>query len=282
MKGHLALFVISVSLLSCAQVKQVAKPLVDQVAAIKAHDKMVRREAVVKHESAEDRYIRQQLKIIDAHEKLLVAAGRITDAAHWQTEMYLATYGWHSACGESKGTEPVFCDSGSFGAYSFSQEAYEQAKRIYVIHGTVDAGTDILVDANYGVLQPEADGSIIMASTDGYHSPLGKGAFDPAIVGDSVGFLTYCQLYGNHDKYCDGPGLTGATVVKFIDKGHVRISKVAKHDAIMYGLVITPPDYVDMCACTVPTSAPDPNVKPCVQGGTLNPAESCSVGIAAP
>ena len=193
----------------------------------------------------ETRYINQQLKIIEAHEKLLVAAGRITDAAHWQPELYLAEYGWHSSCGDSRGTAPIFCGGGAFGAYTFSEAAYQQAKRIYVIHGTVDAGTDILVDQSYGVMIPDRNGVVWSGS------PIGKGAFDSAIVGDSVGSLTYCQGYGNHIKYCDQADLRGATVIKFIDKGHVQISKKATHDAVMYGLVIRPPDYIDMCDCTV-------------------------------
>ncbi len=192
-----------------------------------------------------DRYINHQLKIIEAHGKQLVALGRITDPEHFDATRFLASYGWHSSCGDSAGTSPILCNGGSFGAYSFSQAAFEQAKHIYVIHGTVDAGTDILSDVSYGVMIPDRNGAVWSGS------PIGKGAFDSAIVGDSVGSLTYCQGYGNHIKYCDQADLRGATVIKFIDKGHVQISKKATHDAVMYGLVIRPPDYIDMCDCTV-------------------------------
>jgi hypothetical protein len=216
---------------------------------------------VARHESGEA-YINRQLKIIEAHKALLVKAGRITDPSHFSAEVYLASYGWHGDA------------NGSFGAYTFYAPAFEQAKRIFVIHGEVDEGSNILVDANYGHYVEDERGVTELSSDN-----VGKGAFDPSIVGDTVPGLTYCESYGNHNKYCDEPGLIGAKVIKFIDRGHVMLDKTADHDAVMYGLTITPPDYVDMCGCTVPMSAPDPNAKPCVQGGTLNPGESCTMAV---
>jgi hypothetical protein len=228
-----------------------------------------------------DQYIDRQLKIIETHKKHLVDVGRVTDSEHFNAELYLATYGWHSPCGETQ-----FCGGGSFGAYTFSQEAFEQAKRLYVIHGEMLAGSDILTDATWGECIPEKGGGCIIGSSDGYTSPRAKGAFDAAVVGYSVGGLTYCMKYGAHYEHCDGAlfdskSLTEPSkVVKFIDGGHVQLDHKAKYDAEMYGLVITPPDYVDMCRCTTPMeTAPTPPAKPCVQGGSLGPGESCSVSL---
>jgi hypothetical protein len=226
-------------------------------------------------------YIARQSKLIQEHKQLLVKAGRVTDPDHFPAELYLANYAWHTH------------GDGMFGTYTFYQPAFEQAKKLYVIHGEMLAGTDILVDTSWGECIEEKYGGCIIGSSDGYASPRKPGAFDAAVVGYFVGTLTYCMKYGAHYEHCgDLDGDAGFTepakVVEFIDGGHVRLDHKAKYDAEMYGLVIAPPDYVDMCECSATVqnihadTPPAEPAKPCVQGGTLQPGESCSVGVVIP
>lgn len=255
----------------------------------------VRKTVAVHHKSAEDTYIDAQLKIIDQHKKQLVAAGRITDPDHFSSESYLATYGWHSSCdvrtslpgtnGENARWLAIStgCE-GSFGAYTFSEEAFKQAQRLYVVHGEMLAGSDILIDATWGECIPEKGGGCVVGSSDGYTSPRAKGAFDANVIGYSVGSLTYCMKYGAHYEHCDGKDFTEPSkVVKFIDGGHIQLNHKVKYDAEMYGLIIAPPDYVDMCQCTTPmttvTEDESKKTKACVQGGSLAPGESCAISI---
>lgn len=210
------------------------------------------------NEIHEKTFHEKQYKLIENHKKALIDAGRITDPSHFFVELYLARYGWFNGiCDEDKYEKASPC---SFGSYVFYQPAYEQAKKIFVIHGTIDANTDILIDDSYQKYIPDKNGLILLGSTDGSHSSIGNGAFDNSIIGYNVQNLSYCEKYGNHLKYCEGEdNLSGAKVIEFIDKGHVRIDKIAKHDAAMYGLVIMPDDYKDMCQCTLPmytSSAP--------------------------
>lgn len=242
-----------------------------------------------------DSYIDKQSAIIDAHKAILVKAGRITDPDHFDADLYLTSYGWHSSCntrnslpgtdGENARSLAIStgCD-GSFGAYTFNADAFKQAQRLYVVHGEMLAGTDILIDASWEECIPEKGGVCIIASTDGYTSPRGKGAFDVSVVGYLVDGLTYCMKYGVHYEHCDGNLSTEPSkVIKFIDGGHIQLDHKAKYDAEMYGLVIVPPDYVDMCDCTMPVMTETPEEekkeKPCVQGGSLAPGESCSMSI---
>lgn len=196
--------------------------------------------------------------LMKSHVQLLRAAGR------WPQEgedgggdgfTELGHYDWHS--GKS---------GGYFGAYSFSQEAFEQAMRSWKVgRAQIAEGSDILVN-------------------------VGRGGFDKSAVGYSVGYMTYCSLHGGVLHHCEEPGFPGARVIEFIDSTHLRLDKKAKWDAEFYGLQVTPPDYMDMCNCTnnfspfqSTTPAQDPKtVKPCVQGGSLAPGASCSVSISIP
>jgi hypothetical protein len=163
-------------------------------------------------------------RIIEKHKKLLIDAGRISDPEHFEATFFLGTYGWfHGICDEGSLEKPEPC---YFGAYTFSQEAFEQAKKIYVLHGQMEQGSDLLVD-------------------------VGAGAFDKEIVGLEVPYLTYCELTGGKLRHCDS-GLKEAKVVEFIDKNTVRLNKKAEWNANMYGLTVKPDGYVDLCNCRVP------------------------------
>lgn len=175
---------------------------------------------------SEKQFHKEQEALIEAHKKMLVDAGRITDPDHFMASAFLGEYGWFSGtcdeyCDRKTG---VGCGKCQFGAYVFSQAAFDQAKRIYVLRGQIAEGSDLLVD-------------------------VGSGAFDKDAIGSDVGYLTYCSLHGGKLHHCDEDGLRDAKVVEFIDKNTVRLSKFAKYDAEMNGLAILPPGYVDMCAC---------------------------------
>lgn len=242
--------------------------------------------------SPEASYIDKQFALIEAHKKFLVTAGRITDPDNFVAEMYLASYGWRLAC-DIASDQGSWCTEGaSSGGYytSFSAAAFEQAKNLYVIHGVMFAGTDILIDASYGECIEEPTGGCVLNSSSGYASPRKPGAFDKDVVGHSVGALTYCLKYGVHYEHCDwgkaDAFIDSSKVVKFIDGGHVRLDHKAKYDAEMYGLILKPPDYVDMCGCTIPTIVTqtvtergDSKPKACVQGGWLLPGESCTTSL---
>lgn len=177
------------------------------------------------HERA---FHRKHERIIEQHKQLLIQAGRVTDG-NFMAESFLGTYGWYNGiCDESSDEKPSPC---SFGAYAFSQAAFEQAKKIFILRGQVEGGSDLLID-------------------------VGSGAFDASAVGYNVGPMTYCQLTGGKLHHC-GWGdkdstFSGAKVVEFIDKHTVRLDKKARWDAEMNGLTVMPLDYVDMCHCTMP------------------------------
>jgi hypothetical protein len=204
MKKRLAIF-LAVAAASCGAQKTAT------------HDQVL-------HEGA---FHAKQDKIIKAHLKMLVDAGRITDAEHVMDFALLGTYGWYNGvCDEGGNASPCY-----FGSYVFSPEAFEQAKNIFIIHGQMEGGSDFLID-------------------------VGSGAFDKSIVGHIAGSMTYCELTGGKLRHCNEGGFTGGKVIEFIDKNTVRLDKKAKWNADMYGLEIRPDDFMDMCRCTAGESVP--------------------------
>lgn len=227
-----------------------------------AHEPALSRKPL--HEKA---FHEQQDHIIREHWEQLVKSGRITDD-HVMPAALIGTYGWYDGiCDEVYGDNSNRVDGKtacSFGAYSFLEAAFEQAKHLYIIRGQMAEGSALLVD-------------------------VGAGAFDKDIVGYTVPGLTYCSLHGGKLWHCGGnlfdlgpdTSFGPSKVLKFIDKFTVQLDHKAKYDAEMYGLTITPPDYVDMCNCSMPIvqEPKEKESKPCVQGGTLAPGESCSISI---
>lgn len=174
------------------------------------------------HMVREKAYHAKQDAIIETHKKILVEAGRITDPDHFPPEVYIGTYSdIKGICDD--GMKPTPC---TFGSYTFSEEAFAQAKRMFVLHGQIAEGSDLLID-------------------------VGQGAFDKTVVGYDVGSMSYCSLHGGKLWHCYGADsfFQKSKVVEFIDKHTVRLDHKAKWDAEMYGLTVTPPDYVDMCNC---------------------------------
>lgn len=172
--------------------------------------------------SPSERYIKQQLAVIHSYAEKLVDAGRLPDTA--DAFRILGQYGWHNAGSGASSVGALATLSvltsgtgGSFGAYTFYQPAYEQAQRSWQIHGMMETGSDILWPMN------------------------ANAKFTEQIIGYHVGYIS------------DGP--EHATVIglpKYDDgsfRGGLQLDKKATKLVRQWGLMILPPDYVDMCAC---------------------------------
>lgn len=224
--------------------------------------------------SAADVYIDREMVKINAATDKLVKAGRIVAGA--DALSHVARYDQHST---GKGY-------GWFGAYTFSPAAFEQAKSIWIIDGYMLPGSDLLWISGRGVM------------------------FDKSVIGRKVAWMTATGCYADDgNSPCEdglkNPGfdinLTDATIIDVFGHGYtyeswgsdgshsrgdeywrgpLRLNKKAPLYVSQWGIQLLPPDYVDMCNCTVLSSpAPKEDVKPCVQGGTLMPGESCSMSI---
>ena len=180
-----------------------------------------------KKASRSEYFINEQSKLIEAHTKILSEEGRLTPAAN--SYAILSQYGWHSSCGDEVGARPTWvfrCAGGSFGAYSFYQPAYEQAKRSWWINGVMETGSDLLRATSYA-------------------------KFDKSIIGYDVSAISL-----EWDGRSEFEFIRGAKVIEVLQypdgsiKSVVRLNKKAPRFAEQWGISITPPDYIDMCACT--------------------------------
>jgi hypothetical protein len=165
-----------------------------------------------------DRFIDRELKIIEAHKQELVKLGRMSND-FGMAEIILGRYDWH-------GDGP-----GYFGAYSFYQPAFEQAKRGWFLHGEVLEGSN--------ELWPHDDWD-----TKGQSHII---HFDESIIG-----YTLPEMYMSWFK--DGK-YTGAwftaKIIGIAEDGHIAIlDRRAPHHAEQWQMQIVPNDWQDMCACT--------------------------------
>lgn len=196
-------------------------------------------------ESASTQYINSEMKIIEKHADALKKRGQMpTDFA--DTYRVLGTYGWHSdrdVTVQSSGIQPSLNvlrnGGGSFGAYSFFEPAYDQAKRTWFIHGMMKAGSDLLIAFNRNAkLDDSPDGYCLAGCTEEGNKRLaGEKIGTP--LGYKVGYMY--------------KGPVDTTVIEIIDRRTVRLSKKADHDVMQYDLILAPADYVDMCGCTMST-----------------------------
>jgi hypothetical protein len=120
----------------------------------------------------------------------------------------IASYSWY---GDSKGSR---------GAYVFNQQAFDQAKRCWYVHGQMARGSDILT------------------TTD----PTIK--FDKSIVGHSASF------YFNGAKEAEGQ-FHKVIVKEVLSPTSLRLDRVAIYGAESGAIAFVPSDYVNMCACTM-------------------------------
>lgn len=179
--------------------------------------------------STSNKYIKQQQKIIDQHKDELVVLGRMSkDYSSMYVDLALARYGWHGD------------GDGYFGAYSFYQPAFEQAKRGWFLsQGHVIEGNDELwSDENL--------------------------KFDDTVKGRTVTLYMSWREKGEFKN-----SYFKATIIGFPPKEHcsncLLLDKSAPHYAEMAQIQILPDDWVDMCACTNNSGPEFQNGQPVVE-----------------
>jgi hypothetical protein len=241
-----------------------------------------------KKKTASEIYHERQQKLFDDHTKELVKLGRVSE--DFDAYTLLGQYGWHTRADiASVGSEaPLWVlqssgDEGAFGAYTFYPPAFEQAKRTWVVDAFMLPDSDLLWIRNRNI---KFDKSVIGRTIDFLsedscwkddgNTPCEEGwswkdqQLRDAKVIDVFGHTYEYQSWGSDGSHERGPEYWA---------GPLRLDKKAPAFMQQYRIIIKPSDWVDMCACTLPSAPFD---KPCVQGGTFMPGESCSVGIYIP
>lgn len=174
---------------------------------------------------------------------------------YYEDYRVLGQYGWIRTAG------------GSSGVYSFYRPAYEQMQRSWVVHVVMQKGSDILIAVNRNAEFVRKCRSQWWGS-DGSHGEDCDVPMKPPL-GYSVGWM-----YG---------GPQGAHVLEVLSSNRLKLDKKASEDVLQYDVMITPPDYIDMCACVVPSSpTPAKSETPCVQGMSLAPGQSCGITVSIP
>lgn len=246
-----------------------------------------RQEAPAK-KSAEDLYHEAQEKIFKQKSEELASAGRIP--AGFDAYMYMSQYGWHSERQFSVGTSPIFSDGGSFGAYTFYQPAYEQAKKIWIFSGFMLPGSDLLWIKDRGIkFDKSAIGRTIAhlfpegCYADNGNDPCETAFRNPDFSGATPGEMTDAKVIDVFGHTFSWRSLTDNAHGEEYREGPLRLNKKASVFVSAYDVELKPDGYVDMCACTIPTniisSSEAAAPKECVQGATLMPGESCSISF---
>lgn len=184
------------------------------------------------HAAPGDKFIDAQMKIINEHAAMLGKLGHMSKS-YGLAFMVLGTYGWHGD------------DNGYFGAYSFSEAAYQQAKKAWFGHFKVLEGSNELWSED-----DEEDDSCL----HGDGCPI---RFDNSAIGMAVSDMAMAWFEDGKLKY----GGFSAKIIAIKDNGKIAIlDKRAPHQAEQWGMQITPADWVDMCQCYAPAAAfPGPN-----------------------
>lgn len=198
---------------------------------------------------------------IDRHAEILATQGRMP-RDFGMPELVLGVYGWHdwqrypADCRRASNSEgwPGYC---RFGAYSFHRPAFEQAQRSWWIQGMMRAGSDLLVAVNRNATFDDGvwSGSLTTCWSTGETKRHPDGTLEvvtkceqqprkPNGMNSPVGFKVGYMYQGPED----------ATVIEVVDYRTLRLDKKAPGDVMQYDLAILPPDYVDMCACSMPAS----------------------------
>lgn len=171
----------------------------------------------VKAVSAEDVHYKAQDKLFNAHKKILIKMGRMEKDFGDGYEL-LGVFGWHGD------------GNGYFGAYSFSQAAFEQAKRGWFLHGQVVEGSN--------ELWPQDDWDDA--------SQAHQIKFDKTIIGYTLPGMNMSWV--ENDKFMNG--WFTAKVVDVKDNGHTLVlDKRAPHHAEQWHMEIVPGDWQNMCNC---------------------------------
>jgi len=155
---------------------------------------------------------------IDAAEEALQDEGRMPRDFN-NAYMVLGQYGWHKQ------------GSGFSGRYTLHAAALAQAKRSWWIHGFTLKGSTLLYATNRNA------------------------NFDDSIVGHTVSYTYVDWTKGT----TAGMTTTVVETLKYDDnsghKGILRLKHAAPVTDAHYSVAILPPDYVDMCGCTVSEGA---------------------------
>jgi hypothetical protein len=250
--------------------------------------------------SSSDRYHEKQGVIFKAKSEELEKLGRIPTG--FDAYRYMSQYGWYSGNESAIGNQPPLWllqhgdgVGGAFGAYSFYQPAFEQAKNMWVFDGFMLPGSDLLWIKNSNI---KFDKSVIGRIVPGlvptgcyadngndpcepefknpHYSgtlfPKSPGELENAKVIDVFGHEYESQSWGSDGSYDHGP--------EYWD-GPLRLDKKATAFLEMHRIELLPFGYVDMCACIITTTSAQSETpaKACVQGGTLMPGETCSVSL---
>lgn len=246
--------------------------------------------------SHSDGYHSAQEKIFKEKSAELAKAGRIPTG--FDAYRYMSQYGWHSANESTVGTTPIFGTGGSFGAYAFYQPAFEQARKMWIIDGFMLPGSDLLWVTSDGTRFDKSviGGKILRMTQEGcwkddgntpcepdFKNPDFSSMLDPhsskeirdATILDVFGHMFEWEGWSSDGSHSHGPEYW---------RGPLRLNKKAPSFQVQYRIEILPDGYVDMCACTTYTTIRSEAVretpKPCVQGGSLAPGETCGVSIA--
>lgn len=166
-------------------------------------------------------YINSEQAKIKLHAKELVKSGHMTSDFIERSDLssILGRYAWYGD------------DKGYFGAYSFYEPAFEQAKRGWFLHGEVLQGSN--------ELWPQDDWS---GERQAYEIK-----FDKSAIGYKLPPMN--MSWFKDGKYTSDSFT--ATIIGFSEDGHIAIlDKRAPHHAEQWGMSIVPADWQDMCACT--------------------------------
>lgn len=172
--------------------------------------------------SDSERFINAEEAKINAHAKLLVAAGHMTTEFTKQASTYtlLGQYNWHGGA-----------TGGYFGAYSYYEPAFQQARRGWFMHGEVLEGNN--------EFWPEDDWD-----SDKQASEI---KFDASIIGYQLPRMSMAWAKDGKVIYGDFT----AKIVGVKENGHTLIlDKYAPHQAEQWGMEIVPPGWQDLCNCT--------------------------------
>lgn len=184
-----------------------------------------------------NQYNATQAKVFEAKEKILVEHGRMP-VDFGNTFRVLGVYGWRRG------------PTGLFGAYTFSEEAFQQADRSWFIHAMMKEGSDLLIAVNRNVKFDRSNSSWILGCTGCTEEYLKKENAKTAMTGylppvSPVGYMVGFMYKGPE----------GATVVEVVNRTTLRLDKKSPGDVLSYDVQITPPDYRNMCECEISQSS---------------------------
>ena len=157
---------------------------------------------------------------IEKHAKILERAGRIP-FDHGFTEKLIGRFGY------------VSMNGGYTGLYQFHQPSYEQAQRMYVIHGVMEKGSNILrpVNRNANI------GADVIGLVADFVSVYPEALRDLKIIG--VG------------KYSDGTP----------NYNELITNQYAPRFAVQYNIELRPSDWREMCACVMDGTQAQPPIR---------------------